>query len=1033
MAEAAPTCPSENEIVAFAADPSGSPAIAAHVEACETCRVTVAEVAALAGQSASQGVAEQDPAPDAPLARGARVGRYVVLETVGVGAMGTVYAAYDPELDRRIALKVLRADLCRGPNAETLRERLVREARVMARLSHPEIIAVHDAGTFGDQVFLAMELAGEGTLASFLADEPRTFREILDVFLRAGRGLAAAHAAGLVHRDFKPENVLVGKDGRVRVTDFGLARAEASEPADHDVSAVRPRDDDPQLTAAGALVGTPAYMAPEQHRGERADARSDQFAFCVALYRALYGEPPFAGASARELAEVVAAGAVREAPRGSRVPARVRRVLLRGLSVRPEARYPSMDALLADLARDPARTRRWALAGAAVVALVGAAAVSGWSARARAPVCEGGDAKLAGVWDAARREEVHRAFGATGLPYAESSFQGAARALDGWTRAWSAMHRDACLATRVRGEQSEDLLARRMACLSRRLDKARAVVDLFAARADATVVEHAIEAAEALPALSECADTAALLAPVPPPRKEDAPRVEALIRRIDEADALDEAHRYEEASRVADEVLREARAIGYGKLVGEAEHQRAMVEAHLRHPREAEEAFLEAVWAAEGAHDDLRVLAAWSNMLFWLATESRFEEAHRVARHAEAALARVGGGEALAADLDESRGRLAYAEGKYAESTALLERDLAYRERQGALTTSLARAHWALGDAANGAGDPARAAKEYREAVRVYEAALGPLHPTALAARINLASALRNQGRPIEAIPELEALLPLAKAGFGDESYQVAVVSENLGACMNDVGRMEEALDLTSRALRITEKNLGPDREETASMRMEVGAALAVLGRYEASLAEIRRGLAVIEARLGPDHPAVVIFHANLGITLFQQGKPDEALAEARRALAVAEKAIGTDSAAVVLPLATIGDALQQKRRYPEALAAYERAVTVGEKTLGKEHPILGVALLGIGNVLLAQGAADRAVAPVERSLGIRQKGDPADRADAELVLAEARWRLGERDRARELARAASEDDVRAGHRAERGLAAARAWIAAHP
>jgi eukaryotic-like serine/threonine-protein kinase len=230
------------------------------------------------------------------LGTGARIGRYVIIEKVGTGAMGVVYGAYDPELDRKIALKLLKPG--QGLK-DTAKARLLREAKAIARLAHPNVVAVHDVGVLDDQVFLAMEFIAGGTIKSWLGETPRTWRQVLDVFIAAGRGLVAAHAAGLVHRDFKPDNVLLDKERRPRVVDFGIARQAAGS---DDEDAQEPVDDDPAatlreasgnvaplltLTKTGTVVGTPAYMAPEQFLGERGDERSDQFSFCVALYEAL--------------------------------------------------------------------------------------------------------------------------------------------------------------------------------------------------------------------------------------------------------------------------------------------------------------------------------------------------------------------------------------------------------------------------------------------------------------------------------------------------------------------------------------------------------------------------------------------------------------------------------------------------------------------------------------------------------------------------------------------------------------------------
>jgi len=311
------------------------------------------------------------------LGTGARIGRYVIIERVGTGAMGVVYGAYDPELDRKVALKLIKPG--QGVK-DTARARLLREAKAIARLQHPNVVAVHDVGVFEDQVFLAMEFVAGGTIKSWLADKPRAWREVVDVFVAAGRGLAAAHAAGLVHRDFKPDNVLLDKEGRPRVVDFGIARQAGD--ADDDVAGetgdvaadgtATLRDSSGKhalatLTKTGTWVGTPAYMAPEQFLGERGDEKSDQFSFCVALYEALFGERPFAGDDMLSISVNVTTEQLRPLPKDRGVPTWLRRVILRGLKVDPAARWDSMAALIRALESDPAiKLRRRLIAGGGI-------------------------------------------------------------------------------------------------------------------------------------------------------------------------------------------------------------------------------------------------------------------------------------------------------------------------------------------------------------------------------------------------------------------------------------------------------------------------------------------------------------------------------------------------------------------------------------------------------------------------------------------------------------------------------------------
>ncbi|HET9993477.1 MAG TPA: serine/threonine-protein kinase, partial [Kofleriaceae bacterium] len=323
---------------------------------------------------------------DSEIRYGTKIGGFVVTGELGAGGMGVVYAAHDPELDRRVALKVLRA----AAATEEERLRMLREGQAMARVTHPNVITVYEVGVEGSLVFLAQELLDAGTLGEWLEKRPRSQAEILDKFLAAGRGLAAAHKAGLVHRDFKPDNVLLGKDGRVRVSDFGLARAlgpgEDDLPAATRANMARAqlelsRSPMSPLTRTGAVLGTPMFMAPEQHNGERADERSDQFAFSVALYRALYGEWPFAGKTAVALADAVIAGRLEKPPRGAKVPAWLRKIVVRGLATDPATRYPSMDAMLAELAKPPSNKLRKIVVAVVAVGLVGGAVVGGYALR----------------------------------------------------------------------------------------------------------------------------------------------------------------------------------------------------------------------------------------------------------------------------------------------------------------------------------------------------------------------------------------------------------------------------------------------------------------------------------------------------------------------------------------------------------------------------------------------------------------------------------------------------------------------------
>jgi len=332
--------------------PSSRARLERHIDHCDRCRSLLATVVKVSVDPGENSVEEEAGAVSLP--RGTNLGRYVLLDCIGRGGMAVVYGAYDPELDRKVAVKLLRTDLPGTPTE--LRASLLHEAQAMARLAHPNVIAVYDVGTFNDQVFLAMEFIRGRDLRAWLGEAPRTWTEILAVFLNAGEGLRAAHQSGLVHRDFKPDNVLIGNEGEVRVMDFGLAH-RLRAPGDEE------RTPEERSKAAplggGALAGTPLYIAPEQWRGEPADAQSDQFSFCVSLYEALHGVRPYEGKTSASYA-----GVVPSPPKGSAVPGWLRRVLLKGLSLKPQDRHSSMRELLTALSRGlmARKYRTWAAA-----------------------------------------------------------------------------------------------------------------------------------------------------------------------------------------------------------------------------------------------------------------------------------------------------------------------------------------------------------------------------------------------------------------------------------------------------------------------------------------------------------------------------------------------------------------------------------------------------------------------------------------------------------------------------------------------
>jgi tRNA A-37 threonylcarbamoyl transferase component Bud32/tetratricopeptide (TPR) repeat protein len=519
-------------------------------------------------------------------------GRYRLLHRIGEGGMGSVYAAYDEHLERKIAVKLIRPS--RLDNAE-LRERTLREARALARLSHPNVVHVYEAGEVESQLFVAMEFLAGPTLRAWLDGQRRPWREVVQAFCQAGEGLAAAHAQGIIHRDFKPHNAMFGADGRVRTLDFGLARLGGPESAQ--IAVVSVADPRHELTLTGALLGTPAYMAPEQIAAGKASAHSDQFSFCVALFEALYGHRPFVGATLAELMDELTAGRGAARPRETDVPRWVHAVLVRGLAVEPERRWPSMRELLAALRRDPGLRRRRVVAGVLMAGFVGA--VSFALARPSEPspdVCPDARDELAVVWDRARANEIAAEVRAKHGARAEEVLAIVVPQIDRYAEQWAALRNQACRA-HAQGQQSSNVFDARTACLDERLASLEAIVQVLA-RADAEQLDGVAQAASGLPALERCADVTALLAAIPPPEDpETRARVQAHRETLARAQVHEDAGQDQLGLELVAKVLADEQALAYQPLLAEAYLRKGCLEM-ATDPTASEHSLAQALWVA---------------------------------------------------------------------------------------------------------------------------------------------------------------------------------------------------------------------------------------------------------------------------------------------------------------------------------------------------------------------------------------------------------------------------------------------------
>jgi tetratricopeptide (TPR) repeat protein/tRNA A-37 threonylcarbamoyl transferase component Bud32 len=842
-------------------------------------------------------------APSERLGLGARVGRYVIVGTVGEGGMGVVYAGYDPELDRKVALKVLRPERAASPDA---RARLLREAQAIAKLSHPNVVAVHDAGAVGEQVFVAMEYVDGRTLRQWLRspsppasgeragerwDGIKPWRERVELFRLAGQGLAAAHAAGLVHRDFKPDNVLIGKDGRVRVADFGLARpVEREELEETGVSG----DRSPGLTSWGMVLGTPGYMAPEQLRGLASDARSDQFSFCVALYEALYGEKPFAGEDPDEMADAAERGEVRP-PRPSqeaaKVPAWLREVVLRGLSADPARRWGSMDELLRELARDPAAVRRrWLIA--ALVLLAGGGLLAWGSALGSAGrLCSGAGRKLAGVWDEGRKAAVRASFLGTRQPYAAVALDRVETLLDGYAGDWTAMHREACEASRVRGEQSEDLLDRRMFCLDQRLREVDALAGLFS-RADNGVVERSVALARGLTRLDACADVASLTARMPPPRD---PALRARVERVRSAVAEVKtwiaAGKQAEAEPRAAAAVAAARQVDYRPTQAEALFLQGYLQDLLGETETAEATTFDALVTAQGA-GHLEIAARSASELGWITGYSagRPADGERWARLAAAIADALPGDDALHAELLRQRAVVLYTQGRFDEAVKTSTRALARAERAyGPDHPEVARILSNLGAYYNELGDNETSLRASLRGLAIRKKVFGPNHPDLAKSYNTLGNAYHDLRRYEEARTNQELACAIFRESFGPDHPQALGVLNNIANIYKDEGRYAEAESRYREVIQATERNNGPDHPDVAMALADLGEALLLGKRHAEALETYRRALSINEKALGPNHPSLAFDLQGIGRSLVEMSRAAEAVPFLERALAIRE------------------------------------------------------------------------------------------------------------------------------------------------
>jgi eukaryotic-like serine/threonine-protein kinase len=822
----------------------------------------------------SVGDASQVARRPEPLTRGDTLGRYVVLERIGIGGMGEVFAAYDPELDRKIAVKLLRSSA--GGSRSAGAERLIREAKAMAKLSHRNVITVHDVGTHAGRVFVAMEYIDGGTLADWMGRGPHPRRQVLERFRAAGAGLAAAHAQGLVHRDFKPANVLLGGDGRVRVADFGLARqardvdrerhlvpvpgpGPAAEASAHDDTLASP------LTRTGTMLGTPAYMAPEQYHRGQIDARADQFSFCVALYEALYGERPFNGDTLHVLMFAVLQGRVREPPPGSSVPGGLRRVLIRGLAHDPEQRWPNMDALLSRLRRDPAVLRRRGLIVAGlfsaglVLAGVSFGQHMGSPAAIEAPVCVGAEQALGDTFDVSDRVAIEARFAAHGAADTATELLGR---LDQWAQNWQLAWIDACRATRIRGDQSEDLLDRRMACLELQRSHFTAFVDTMA-QADQTMATRAVDLFAGLDTLARCSDRAALMQQVPlPTEPERVAAIQTAEASLEKIRLFQLAGRPRDAAILLDQQQTLVELADWGPLTAVFLAAQAWQRIREDRPAEGKRLLKRAFATAISVGDDSLARAIARRVA--AAGKDEPEQAVESLEWLDLATAlatREGSDDSVLAQLALVRSQIFVTLGDYEQAQDAAAEGLERLTRAEPEGMTVGSALYQLGVGELALGHHAKARAYLDRAEQVWSRELGPEHLNVLAGHTLGGQIARETGDLAGARATFEAVLAVKRRNLGPDAGETLNSELELARTLAGLAEGPGAGEL-ELALALAEHVLTQRRIKLAPRHSSIGAALISLAAIERRAGELELAHAhaieaeqILRAVYDPSHP----------------------------------------------------------------------------------------------------------------------------------------------------------------------------------
>lgn len=831
-------------------------------------------------------------------ASGRRVGRYVLQHKLGAGGMGEVFCAHDPELERTVAIKLIRLrDSDTEASIMRRRTRMLREAQALARVRHPNVVTVFDVGIHQNELFIAMELIEGITLKTWMQSQSRSWREIVEIFVQAGRGLLAAHQAGLIHRDFKPTNVVIGRDRTVRVIDFGLVIPDQSDSVtpspEGGETYLSPTMSDP-ITRAGSVMGTVAYMSPEQLGREPLDPRSDQFSFCVTLFEALFGQRPYSGSSPHHLMYNLLDGKVADVGRAG-VPRWLKRVCLRGLSPRPSARYRDMQQLLVALARGLDRRRRWTFAaGLGGTLATGLVAASLWPAKVSP--CTTDQLQAHSIWQGAIRTDVEKALARSELPFSRERFA----TIDQMMANDSANHLDAVVEVCRQTEDgllSPELAQLRTECLAEREQTVRARLEDLA-QAGAETVVQATESLGELPSPTRCLQ-------LTPAAHGEAGRVETLQRALDHsidqqlaaAQMREKAGKYREALELVSSATSAADRGASDPIRARAWMAQARLETQLGRTTEATRSRERAMRLAERTHDQELWLSLVSAKIRALGVEAfRVDEATWWRNEAQQVLAEHQPHPLRAAELESAIADLEWIAGNYEAAISAQRRALTLREHLlGPDHLDVAQSLGDLATTLADNGDLTQAKHLLERALKIRETALGHNHPLVASTLNNLGTVQRQQHDLAGARNSLERSLAIKRLHWGKHHPNTARALHNLGRLAREQGDLAGAVSLYREALEIRTQALGPDHPDVATTANAMGVALKKLGQFDEARQALQRALDIRRDTLGPNHRKLAATHNSLGLLLLELEKPREALAHFHRAVDIRELHLEAD------------------------------------------------------------------------------------------------------------------------------------------